>query len=269
MPILIAAAAAVMLIVVYFHRHTSPGPPPRKPEVQPDPKVDDSATETDERSRGHADLAALLGAVAVIVLTLTFEPGAWGYTSTIVGSVVLCVLIAFFARHPSKAGSTGAKWGDSIVVAVAFAALVGIAGAIIGAWPFQDHVFPDSYRCRAIGVNAATSAVHDLTRLGFNDATRDQLKIRIQHQLNSPKPLEYEYDTTLGYAFTEAYKSSFGDCQAGDTEVHLWWIALPLFGATLIWWFVMFWVARPKKNAPGKSTSSVGDGVTAVSARPG
>jgi hypothetical protein len=260
MPILIAAAIVVLSVVVYFSRHRNPGTPPRQPVKQCDGKVDDSRTDTDERQRGHADLAALLGAVAVIVLTLNFAPGAWGYTSTIVGAVVLCVLIAFFARHPSKLGSTGAKWGDSIVVGVAFAALVGIVGAITGAELFQDHAFPDNPPCRAVGVNAATNAVHDLTGLGFEDVTpgqlKTQLKTLIHDQLNSSKPLEY--DTVLGSAFSEAYQSSFGDCQAGKAEDHLYWIALPLFVGTLIWWVVTFRKARSDENTPGKSTSSVG-----------
>lgn len=247
MPVLIAAAVVVWSVVVYFRRHSerakSHGAPPCKPVVQPVPKVDDSRTETGESERGHADLAALLGAVAVIVLTLTFQPGPWGYTSTIVGSVVLCVLIAFFARHPSNVAQNGLKW-DSLVVVVAFAALVGIAGAIIGAWPLQDHVFPDSQYCRAIGVNTATSAVHDLTGVGLDDATPDQLSTLIQDQLASSTPLDD--GTTLGNAFSRAYTASFGDCQAGNAEDHLWWIALPLVGATLIWWFACYWRARKK-----------------------
>jgi hypothetical protein len=217
------------------------------PVTQPGPTVPDSRTETDERERGHADLAALLGAVAVIVLTLLFQPGPWGYTSTIVGAVVLCVSIAFFARHPFNVGRTGWKW-DSIVVAVSFAASVGIAGAITGAWPLQNNFFPGSQYCRAIGVNAATSAVHDLTGTELGVATPDQLPKLINDQLNSPTPVDD--DTTLGHAFTEAYTASFGDCQAGKTEVHLWWIALPLFGVTLIWWFSSYFWARSRKNAP-------------------
>lgn len=145
---------------------------------------------TDERERGHADLAALLGAVAVIALTLLFQPGPWGYTSTIVGAVVLCVLIAFFARYPSDVGRSGAEWWSSIVVAVSFAALVGIAGAITGAWPLQDHLFADSHYCRAIGVNAATSAVHDLTDKDLGVATLRHLHRLIKHQLDSPTPVD-------------------------------------------------------------------------------
>jgi hypothetical protein len=106
-------------------------------------KVDDPRTETDEPGRGHADLAALLGVVVAILLTLTSTPGAWGYTSTIVGAVLLCVLIAFFAPHPSDVGRAKVKW-ESFIVAIAFAALFGLAGALVGAWPLQDHFFADS-----------------------------------------------------------------------------------------------------------------------------
>jgi hypothetical protein len=70
-------------------------PPPERPE-RPRGKPE-------ERGRGHTDLAALLGAVVVVLLTLTSDPGAWGYTSTISSALVLCLLIAFFAAHPSSA----------------------------------------------------------------------------------------------------------------------------------------------------------------------
>jgi hypothetical protein len=163
------------------------------------------------------------------------------------------VLIAFFATHPYNAGRGKLKF-DSIVVAIAFAALVAIAGSITGAWPFQDHVYPDSQYCRAIGVNAATSAVHDLAAVGPDGATLGQLKILGQNQLKQPKPIKG--DTALDNAFTDAYESSFGDCQAGIAEIHLYWIALPLFGVTLIWWFVTFWIVRRNKIHDEKQRSA-------------
>jgi hypothetical protein len=249
MPILIVAAIAVLSVVVYIRRHSekvkSSGPPPEQPVVQPVAKVDDSRTEADERERGHADLAALLGAVVVIILTLTLQPGAWGFISTVAGTVVLCVLIAFFARQPSSVGRTGAKW-ESVLIAVVFAAMVGIAGAVTGAWPLQDHFFADSQYCRAVGVNAATSAVRDLTATGLDDATPDRLHKLVKNQLNSPTPLDD--GSTLGDAFYRAYTSSFGDCQSDYVTDRLWWIALPLFGATLIWWIASFWKARAARK---------------------
>jgi hypothetical protein len=54
----------------------NPGAPFWKAVKEPSIKVHDSRIERDERERGHADLAALLGAVVVILLTLTLQPGA-------------------------------------------------------------------------------------------------------------------------------------------------------------------------------------------------
>jgi hypothetical protein len=163
------------------------------------------------------------------------------------------VLIAFFARHPSTAARTGVKW-ESFVVAVAFAALVGIAGAVTGAWPVQDTFFPDSQYCRAVGVNAATSAVRDLTETGLDDsfgASPQELRSLIQSQLSSPTPVDD--GTTLGHAFFRSYSTASGDCLSGDTTDHLWLIALPLFGVTLTWWIAIFWTARRKEKTARKS----------------
>jgi uncharacterized membrane protein YeaQ/YmgE (transglycosylase-associated protein family) len=60
---------------------------------------------SDISSDMHVDLAALLGAVVVVLLTFTFQPGAWGPLSTIIGLWVLCLLFGFFwgQRPPGRA----------------------------------------------------------------------------------------------------------------------------------------------------------------------
>jgi len=232
----------------------SSGEPPGKRVRRPaaSARADTPPTAADETERSHADLAALLVAVVVIILTVTLQPGAWGYIPTIAGSVLLCLLVAFFARHPAIA-ARAQRQPESFFVALALAALVGIAGAFTGAWPVQSNFFRDSPYCRAVGVNAATSAVRDLSGIGLgNDgigATPTELRSLIQSQLSSPTPVDD--GTALGAAFSQAYYTASGNCLADDTTDHLWFIALPLFAVTLIWWSATFsWMARRQKKAP-------------------
>lgn len=195
----------------------------------------------EERGRGHTDLAALLGAVVVVLLTLTSDPGAWGYTSTISSALVLCLLIAFFAAHPSSAAPNL----ESFIAAFVLAAVVGIAGAVTAAWPVQDISFRDDSYCRAIGVNAAANAVRALSGTELDadgvDATPAELRALVQAQLRSPVPVDD--GTVLGSAFSLAYDNASGDCLADETTDHLWMVAVPLAVVTLTWWAVAYWRA--------------------------
>jgi hypothetical protein len=205
----------------------------------------DSAT--DKERQGHTDVAALLGAGLTILLTLTFTPGAWGFISTIVGSLLLCLLAAFFWRHPL----TASPKPESFLVVIALATLIGTAGAITAAWPYQDHYVTDTLDCRAVGVAQATSTVHDLSDTGITGdgifATRAQLRSIIQQQMDTAWPISD--GTALGDAFAHAYTDASGDCLANYTTERLWVIGVPLFGLTLIWWLVRFFRAALRRKA--------------------
>jgi uncharacterized membrane protein YeaQ/YmgE (transglycosylase-associated protein family) len=64
--------------------------------ASPDALGDNMASNSNISSDMHVDLAALLGAVVVVLLTFTFQPGAWGPISTIIGLWILCLLFGFF-----------------------------------------------------------------------------------------------------------------------------------------------------------------------------
>jgi len=231
----------------------------------------------------HVDLAALLGAVVVVLLTITFEPGAWGPLSTIIGFWVLCMLFGFFWRQRPPGRSHVVDWAvlgaaavvlaltllkapgalvrflivifvglwvlfmllafpqrrrepGSIFVGFVLSVVVGLIGAITVAQVVQWRWFRDtSYsHCRPVAVAKATMAVADLSDIDASASNLHLLANDVVIYGSTARP--FVEDTTLSDAFYNAYDEAVDDCLAGDTFESLWWIGVPFFLLTLIWW---------------------------------
>jgi hypothetical protein len=210
----------------------------RAPKPSPAGNDDPPPDPPDEERDGRVDLAALLGAVLTVVLTIFNSLSSWTYVTTIVGALLLCLLVAFFWRHPVTARGKP----ESIFVALALAALIGTAGAITAAWPMQNHYFADAQDCRAIGVAQAASTVRDLSAtdltIGYIGGTSDQLKSLVENQWGSSWAVND--GTALGDAFHRTYVDASGVCLARHTFDKLWLIAVPLFGLAFAGWLVRF-----------------------------
>jgi hypothetical protein len=168
-----------------------------------------------------ADLAALLGATVAVLLTITFNPGAWGPIATIVGLLLVVMLLAFFwdRRPPAKDWSWSRRlakikllanpeewrkllilktWSkffawqrwESFFVGFALSAVMGFVVAIASAQTIQSIWFGDNApsECRSVAVAQATMAVRD-----FND-----ISVTKSNNRNSIKsPLQTLIDNTL------------------------------------------------------------------------
>ena len=213
-----------------------------------------------------ADLAALLGATIAILLTLTFGPGAWGPLSTIIGLLLLVVLLAFFwERRPDVEPWT---WVDRLrsfkslfswtnlrslfraeswksffaekrlelfSVGFALSIVVGLVAAIASAQLVQWQWFRDDTGytdCRSVAVAQATKAVRDLSDTHANTKTLGSLADTAL-MYGSTKRTE---NPKLDDAFYSAYDDAVGDCRAGDTFKHLWWVGVPAFLLAFLWW---------------------------------
>jgi hypothetical protein len=184
-----------------------------------------------------ADLAALLGATVTVLLTMTNTPGAWGVISTIIGLLLLAVLLTFFwRRRPPYAGK---KW-ESFFIGLALAAVMGFVVAIASAQAIQTLWFSDNGtrpHCRSVAVSQATTAVRDLSDISNNTGTLQRL---VDDTLQHGVPPMFRYRTAaegaLKYHFYDEYYGAVDDCLAGETFESLWWIAVPSFLLTLVWW---------------------------------
>jgi Flp pilus assembly protein TadB len=187
----------------------------------------------------RADLAALLGATITVVLTLTFSPGAWGPLSTIIGSLLLVILLAFFwGRRPLAEQS---KQWEFISIGLSLSVVIGLIGAITLAQAIQWRWFRDDTGrtdCRSVAVAQATAAVHDLSHDLSNTYTSAGTLQRLVNDALRHGSTERPdaIDTPLSHTFYNAYGEAVGDCRAGDTFEKLWWIGIPSGLLTLAWW---------------------------------
>jgi hypothetical protein len=156
----------------------------------------------DDRPGLHgADLAALLGATVTVLLTLAFNPGAWGPIATIVGLLLFVMLLAFYwPRRPrsnqkwswhgrlAKLKSVAypetrrkllkrenvetvfawKKW-EPFCVGFALSTVMGFVIAIAAAQTIQSVWFGDDSPslCRSVAVAQATTAVRDLSNISI------------------------------------------------------------------------------------------------------
>jgi hypothetical protein len=197
------------------------------------------------------DLAALLGATIAVLLTLTFGSGAWGPLSTIIGSLLLVVLFAFFWRRRISAEQRRSSAGkfrvrESFFVGLALSAVVGLVGAITSAEAFQKAQFSDNgnrFECRSVAVAQATMAVRDVNDIR---ARKNLLQELIDETLNpgqqpskaakSTDANTRTADAAVRYAFHHEYESVLGDCLANETLNSLWWIGISCAVLTFVWW---------------------------------
>lgn len=156
------------------------------------------------RGEGDVDLAALLGAAIVVLLTLTLAPGPWGPISTIVGLLVLCMLFAFFwGQHPksqSRPVNVAALVGAVIVVTLTLAFPPGVlvrtlivlatvlSALVIFLWRQRDpltepkelelkSLFVAVALCIVVGLVAALTLAQAVQWLRFGDSS-DHLSCR-------------------------------------------------------------------------------------------
>jgi hypothetical protein len=88
---------------------------------------------TSARSRADkTDQAALFGAALAAILTLVLATGPWEPLGLVFGIVLLAVVAAYY-RPPPPTG-----WLDATTKAAAFAAVVGLVGFILLAFPLQE-----------------------------------------------------------------------------------------------------------------------------------
>src|SRR5689334_3995476 len=116
----------------------------------------------------HApDLAALLGAAIVVLLTLTFGQGAWGPISTIVGLLILFMLFAYFWGQRPEGESCVVDWavlvGATIVLgltllispSVLARALVGIFVGLLVLFMWWFYPFARKGELKSVFVGTA------------------------------------------------------------------------------------------------------------------
>ena len=86
----------------------------------------------DSRDTHGPDLAALLGAAIVVLLTLTFGQGAWGPISTIVGLLLLFMLFGYFWGQRQKDDSRAVDWAALVGAAIVVGLTLSISpGALV------------------------------------------------------------------------------------------------------------------------------------------
>jgi hypothetical protein len=221
-----------------------------------------------------ADLAALIGATIAVLFTVTNTPGAWGVQSTIIGFLLLAVLLAFFwGRRPSpKTDTSSAEQPEnreraeqpenrerleSFLIGCALSVVVACVAAIASAQTIQVLWFSNNdsdLECRSIAVEQAVAAVQDLNAKLPNATISPSPKATISP---SPDTLQNLVDDTLqnghpsgpvtvygnteGLAlqidFYDAYDDALGNCLSGYVTNSLWWVVVPSFALTLIWWY--------------------------------
>jgi hypothetical protein len=235
-----------------------------------------SGTDKVEPPETHgADLAALIGATIAVLFTVTNTPGAWGVQSTIIGFLLLAVLLAFFwGRRPwPKKDTSSAEQPEnrekpkqrknrerleSLLIGCALSVVVACVAAIASAQIVQNLWFGDKYsnsdsgfECRSIAVEQAVAAVQDLNAK-LPKATispppkEDTLQYLVDHTLEHghPSGRVMVYGNTEGLAlqvdFYDAYEDALGNCLSGYATNSLWWVVVPSFALTLIWWYWRF-----------------------------
>ena len=208
------------------------------------------ATANSQEPKG-VDLAALIGATVAVLLTLAFGAGAWGPLSTIIGSLLLIVLFAFFRRRrisaeQRKSSAEKLRVWESVFVGLALSAVVGLLVAITSAeaiqkWFFSDH--GNRFECRSVAVAQATTAVRDLNDThARKNLLRQLIEETLQPGSRLPKvteptdPATKTADAAVKFAFHHEYDAVLGDCLANETLNSLWWIGISSALLTLVWW---------------------------------
>lgn len=208
-----------------------------------------------------ADLAALIGTTIAVLFTLINTPGAWDVQSTIVGLLLLAVLLAFFrGRRPSPKQHTiwaeqPSNWKsfftgeslESFLIGCALSVVVAGVAAIASAQIIQNLWFGNNYSnndkgldCRSVAVEQAVTAVHDLSdKLPNVNILQDLVEGTLQQgrpseAVTGHEPTEVQ---ALKLAFYDKYDDALGNCLSGYVTNRLWWVAIPSFVLTLIWWY--------------------------------
>ena len=215
----------------------------------------DMGSNPDETKRPEthgADLAALIGATIAVLFTLINTPGAWDVQSTIVGWLLLAVLLAFFGgRRPSPKQHTSL---ESFLIGCALSVVVAGVAAIASAQIIQNLWFSDNFSnndsgldCRSVAVEQAVTAVHDLSdKLPNVNILQDLVEGTLQQgrpseAVTGDEPTEVR---ALKLAFYDKYDDALGNCLSGYVTNRLWWVAVPSFVLTLIWWYwgyIKYW----------------------------
>ena len=132
------------------------------------------------------------------------------------------------------------KAWESFFVGLALSVVMGFAVAIASAQAIQSSRFSDKHpsECRSIAVAQAITAVHDLNDFALNKSALSGLIITA---LNDERPhvteIPKDPDGALQYAFYRQYDVTIGDCLAEATFKSLWWIGVPSFLLTMVWWY--------------------------------
>jgi hypothetical protein len=193
-----------------------------------------NSSEKQDRPGLHgADLAALLGATITVLLTLTYNPGAWGPLSTIIGLFLMVALLTFFWRRRPPADKWpwpdrlnkckslfkpekwikfvkpkawkklfGWKKWEPFFVGFAVSVVMGFAVAIASAQAIQWKLFPDDNpsECRSIAVAQATMAARDLSETDVKDFSHiDLSKTNLYFSNREESFLQVLIDSTLKY----------------------------------------------------------------------